>query len=164
MADAIIFFSFPSFQLIYFCFLPFSLWLSIYRNIFTLFLSRNKTPLKLCSTFHLTLFSSFSADISVKALALMLLLQLHLLPKGRMLLSLQLHTLTHTLQCTTSFIKNKTQNTLPTPAKAKNSFTALLLIFLLSSCLLMHSTPQLICTPQQLQQQQHPQQDAANSR
>lgn len=42
----------------------------------------------------------------------------------------------HTLQCTTSFIKNKPL-TLPTPAKAKNSFAALLLLrylSLLSSC------------------------------
>lgn len=127
--------SFPSFQLIYFCFLPLSLFQ--YTKLFFLpFYSKTKRSLflllRILLHFLSTLFSSFYTLISRSKHLLLMLPAAS--TEGRMLLSLQ--TRTHTLQCTTSFIKNKPL-TLPTPAKAKNSFAALLLLrylSLLSSC------------------------------
>lgn len=114
-----------------------SLTLSIHQIIFPPFLSQNKTltlspsqnfaPL----SFNLVFFF-LHADISVKALASYAGSCIY---RGEdAVIASNAHT--HTLQCTTSFIKNKPL-ILPTPAKAKNSFAALLLLrylSLLSSC------------------------------
>lgn len=124
-ANAIIFSSRPI-QLTYFCFVLLSLSRSPHlQKCFTLFfLVENKPKLHFSSFFS-------SADISVKAIALMLL-QLGMLLSPQT----QRHTHTRTASHAITFIKNKTQNTSPTLRRttpivwSQNSFAAFLLVFL----------------------------------